>query len=106
MSDPQKRLAMLEKMTRGGSTDPFHWYALALEYRSAGRVDDARATFESLRGLDGSYVPAFLMCGQMLAEAGRKDEARTWLEAGVTAAREKGDQKALGEIEDLLASLD
>lgn len=105
MSDPAKRLAMLEKMTRGGSKDPFHWYALALEYRGAGRTDDALSTFEALRALDAGYVPAFLMCGQMLAEAGRPDEARTWLEAGALAAREKGDQKALGEIEELLETL-
>jgi hypothetical protein len=47
----------------------------------------------------------YLMCGQMLVEAGRRDEARTWLEAGLAAARAKGDTHAYGEIEGVLAQL-
>ena len=72
-----KRLAMLEKMVEGGSKDPFHWYALALEYSGAGRVDDAAKTFAALRTIDPGYVPMYLMCGSLLAKAGRATEART-----------------------------
>ena len=99
-----KRLAYLEKITSEGSTDPFAWYGLALEYKTLGRVDDALKTFESLRAKDPGYVPMYLMCGQMLADAGRAD-ARAWLEAGVAAARTKGDTHALGELESALDAL-
>jgi tetratricopeptide (TPR) repeat protein len=98
-----KRLMVLEKMTSAGSKDPFAWYGLALEYKSLGRADEAVATFEKLRTLDASYVPQYLMCGSMLLDLGRVDEARAWLDAGVSTARAKGDGHALSELEDALA---
>lgn len=101
----EKRLAMLEKMTAGGSKDPFAWYGLALEYAGQDRVDEAYATFQKLRALDASYVPMYLMCGTMLAKASRAEEAREWLTAGVAAARAKGDGHALSELEGALSSL-
>ena len=99
-----KRLAMLEKMVQGGSTDPFARYALAMEYSAAGRVDDALRTFGELRAQSADYVPMYLMCGTMLAKVGRKEEGREWLEAGVVAARTKGDAHALSELEQALAA--
>ncbi len=100
-----KRLAVLEKMTGAGSKDPFAWYGLAMEYKGLGRHDDALATFQKLRALDATYVPQYLMCGSMLAELGKSAEAREWLEAGVAAARAKGDTHALSEIQSALANL-
>ena len=100
-----KRLAVLEKMTAGGSKDPFAWYGLAMEYKSLGRPDDALATFEKLRVLDATYVPQYLMCGAMLVELGRHAEARAWLGAGVDAAKAKGDSHALSEIQDALSNI-
>ena len=99
-----KRLAYLEKITSEGSTDPFAWYGLAIEYKTLGRVDDALRTFASLRSKNPDYVPMYLMCGQMLADAGRPD-AREWLEAGVKAATAKRDSHALGELESALDAL-
>ncbi len=100
-----KRLAVLEKMTAAGTKDPFAWYGLAMEYSSLGRVDDAVATFEKLRALDATYVAMYLMCGTMLAKAGRAEDGRAWLEEGITAARAKGDNHALSELQDALAGL-
>jgi hypothetical protein len=96
---------MLEKLTQDGSKDSFHWYALALEYANAERVDDAVRTFDALRAIDAGYVPMYLMCGTTLTKAGRKEEARTWLEAGVVAASAKGDTHALSEIQGALAAI-
>ncbi len=100
-----KRLAVLEKMTAGGSQDPFAWYGLAMEYKSLGRPEDALSTFAKLRALDASYVPQYLMCGALLAELGRHAEARDWLTAGIAAAKAKGDTHALSEMQDALANL-
>ena len=100
-----KRLAYLEKITSEGSTDPFAWYGLALEYKTLGRVDDALRTFAALRSQSPEYVAMYLMCGQMLADVGRP-EAREWLEAGVKVAAAKHDSHALGELEAALDSLD
>jgi tetratricopeptide (TPR) repeat protein len=100
-----KRLAVLEKMTSAGSTDPFAWYGLAMEYKSLGRPDDAVATFTKLRALEPGYVPQYLMCGTLLLDLGRHADARDWLAEGVTTARAKGDTHALSELQDALARL-
>ena len=101
-----KRLAFLEKVTAEGTEDPLAWYGLAMEYRKLERWDEALQTFTSLRTRTPDYVAMYLMCGQMLSEANRKDEAREWLESGMTAARAKGDAHALSEIESALSTLD
>ncbi len=100
-----KRLAFLEKMTAAGTDDPLAWYGLALEYRTLERYDDALQTFTTLRTKKPDYVAMYLMCGQMLEKLARKDEAREWLETGITTARAKGDSHAVGELESALSTL-
>lgn len=103
MSD--KRLLFLEKMTREGTEDPMAWYGLAMEYRKLSRWDEALQTFTTLRTRKPDYVAMYLMCGQMLAEIDRKDEAREWMEAGITLAHSKGDGHAVSELESALSTL-
>jgi len=100
-----KRLDVLLKMTSSDKADAFAWYALALEYKGLGQVEEALATFQKLRQRDQEYVPMYLMCGTMLVEAGRREDAKEWFSAGLVAARKKGDTHAAGEIEGALAGL-
>lgn len=100
-----KRLAFLEKLVADGKADSFGHYAYALELKSLGRVDDAVSAFDALRAKDPAYVPMYLMCGTMLLDAGRPDQARDWLVQGEQNASAAGDVKALGEIRDALARL-
>jgi tetratricopeptide (TPR) repeat protein len=93
-----KRLEVLLRMTAGPNADSFAWYALALEYRTLGRIDEALSTFAELRRRDAEYVPMYLMCGTMLTESGRREQAKEWLSAGLDAAHKKGDTHAAGEI--------
>jgi len=106
MNAPSKRLAFLEKVTAEGTDDPLAWYGLAMEYRKLSRWDEALQTFTTLRTRKPDYVAMYLMCGQMLDEISRKDEAREWLEAGLERARAKGDSHAASEIESALAALE
>jgi len=99
-----KRLAMLEKLTASGQVDSFAFYGLAMEYRKEGRVDDALRAFSDLQKQDAQYLPMYLMAGQTLREAGRKDEAVAWLKQGIAIATEKRDTKTLGELESELAT--
>lgn len=101
-----KRLAFLEQLTQAGNADSFAWYGLALEYRKEQRFDDALGAFRSLRDKDPGYLALYLMAGQTLVEAGRGADAKEWLEAGIALARERGDGKALGELESALADVD
>jgi tetratricopeptide (TPR) repeat protein len=101
-----KRLEMLEKMVSAGGADSFARYALAMEYRKAGRAEDALACFDELRRTDAEYLAQYLMAGQMLLELGRAAEARVWLEQGVTVAQRQGNAKALGELQAALGEAD
>lgn len=101
-----KRLAYLEKITSEGSTDPFAWYGLALEYRNLERWDDALRVFETLRDRFAHYVPTYLMAAQMLEKNGRNADAKTWAEAGIAAAKKGGDSHALSELQTLLSTLE
>lgn len=94
-----KRLAMLEQLTASGKADSFAWYALALEYQNEGRLAEALSAFETLYARDPSYLPMYLMAGQMLIAQDRLPEARSWLERGRELARQTGEAKALSEIE-------
>ena len=99
------RLEMLEQMIAKGVNDAFPMYGLALEYRSAGRENDAVRAFENLRAKFPGYVPQYLMCGQLLEKLGRKDDARAWFEAGIASANKARDMHAVGELESALAGL-
>jgi tetratricopeptide (TPR) repeat protein len=100
-----KRLQMLFEATSRPGADAFAWYALAMELRGLGRIDEAFETFRTLREKDPAYVPAYQMCGAMLIEAGRPEEAKEWLSKGVEAARRSGNSKALTEMEQALQRL-
>jgi tetratricopeptide (TPR) repeat protein len=99
------RLEQLEKIAQR-SKKPLPWYGLAMEYRSVGDVDRALGTFQRVHELDASYVPAYFMCGQLLAELGRAAEARDELHRGLAVARDVGDAHAMGEMRSLLDTLD
>jgi predicted Zn-dependent protease len=101
-----KRLAFLEKLVADGKADSFGLYGLALEYRSLGRLDDALATFQTLRERDPDYVAMYLMAGQIFVERGDKTNAIAWLDEGLVVAGKKRDSHAAGELQSLRDSLD
>ncbi len=104
-SPMDKRLAMLEDLTRSGKADAFAWYALALEYKSKARFDDAMQTFSTLREKEPGYIPMYLMAGSMLIELGREQEARAWLTDGIQRAEAANNAHARDEMEALLDSI-
>jgi tetratricopeptide (TPR) repeat protein len=99
-----KRLTLLETLTQSGKADAFAWYGLALEYKREGRIADALGTFEKLRELHAEYLPMYLMAGQLLVAEERKDEAKSWLRAGIEVAQRQGNSHALGELESALSN--
>ena len=106
MDPSNKRLTFLEQTVSSGSTDPFVWYGLALEYRNLERWEDALGLFEKLRDVQPDYVPMYLMCGQMLEQLLRPKEARVWFQQGVEVAKARKEMHALSELEAALAALD
>lgn len=101
----EKRLQWLEQKTASHDADNFAWYALAMEYKSLGRTDEALRAFETLRDKDPYNVTMYLMVGQMMAQAGQKMIARQWLEQGCEQAQKSGQNHARHRMMQLLESL-
>ena len=85
--------------------DPFPRYALALEYKNAGRLDEARTTFDALMSAHPDYTAAYLHAGNTLLALGLRDDARAVYQRGVEVCVRRGDAHARGELEGALASL-
>lgn len=100
-----KRLEAIEKMLAAGSRDPFVWYAKAMELRSMGETRRALEAYGDVRREFPTYVPVYLMGGQVAVELGERETAREWLETGMGVARAVFDEKASGEMASLLATL-
>jgi len=104
MTDTSRR-DMLQRFLAENPNDPFARYGLALEYGKAGEIEAALAEFNTLLQMHPDYTPGYQMAAQTLLAAGRPAEARPMLEKGIAAATREGNQKALSEIEQMLAEL-
>jgi tetratricopeptide (TPR) repeat protein len=99
------RIEALLGFIRAHPQDPFPRYALALEYKNGGRLDEARATFEELMAANPDYTAAYLHAGNTLLALGLRDQARAVYQRGVEACIRRGDTHARGELEGALAAV-
>jgi hypothetical protein len=109
-----ERLELFDKLISGGSKDPFHHYARALELRSIERKTDAYLALVQVTQDYPDYVPSYLIAAQLAMEVGGQGEggqagdagrARELCEAGILAARRSHNDHALGELTELLSTL-
>lgn len=96
------RVAALKQILQQNPTDTFARYGLALEYSRAGEVETALVEFKTLLDAHPEYVAGYQMAGQMLAAAGRIEEACDYLQRGVAAAQRAGNAHARSEMQTLL----
>jgi cytochrome c-type biogenesis protein CcmH/NrfG len=99
------RVAMLQEVLTQNPNDAFARYGLALEYANRGEVETAVAEFTRLIQTNPDYTPGYQMSAQTLMKAGREDEARKNLEAGIACATRTGNQHARAEMEAMLDEL-
>jgi hypothetical protein len=99
------RIEMLLAFIAQKPSDPFPRYALALEYKNSGRLEDARVVFDELMSLCPDYTATYLHAGDLLSKMGRKDDARAVFETGISVSTKRGDAHARGELEGALAGL-
>ncbi len=93
-----KRLALFDKLIAGGSSDPFHYYARALELRSLGDLRAALAALVDVSERFPEYVPSYLIAAQLAHELGEPARARELAERGIAAAEQRGDAHAHSEL--------
>jgi hypothetical protein len=102
---PPSRIDLLKTFIVQRPADPFPRYGLALEYKNAGRLAEARETFAALMDVHPTYTAAYLHAGNTLVALGLPDEARAVYTRGVQACVGAGDGHARGELEGALAVL-
>ena len=96
---------MLTEILSQNPSDAFARYGLAMAYASEGRGDEALAEFDRTIEHTPDYVPAYQMSAQQLLKAGRPDEAKTRLNAGLAAAARTGNSHATSEMQAMLDEL-
>ena len=97
---------MLKQFLEQNPNDAFARYGLAIEYSRAGEIENALTEFKKLLELHPDYVAAYQMSGQMLAAAGRTEEAFHMLQKGIATAARVGNKHAQEEMEALLQTLE
>jgi predicted Zn-dependent protease len=101
----KSRRQTLEEFVAKKPDDAFSRYGLALECMTSGDSAAADEHFRELLKRNASYVPGYLMYGQLLARESRSEEARKVLASGIDAATKAGNQHARSEMEALLNDL-
>jgi Tfp pilus assembly protein PilF len=79
--------------------DPFLKHALALEYIKMGNEKDARRLLTEILDRDPAYIGSYYHLARLIERAGEMDNARTWYEKGMTAAKQAGDLHAYNELQ-------
>jgi tetratricopeptide (TPR) repeat protein len=101
-----ERLDKLQKMRERDPNDPFLLYGVALEHKKLGDAEKAIEFLDRVVAVDPGYCYAYFQKGQVLESRGDAAGARATYEAGIAAARQKGDAHAQGEIEGALSMLE
>ncbi len=101
----KSRVEQLEEFVKAKPQDALTRYMLAMELKKLGRNEDSLREFATLHEKNDTYVPAYLMHGQLLNALGRVDEAKSVLQRGIEVAQRVGNAHALGEMSELLDSI-
>ncbi len=102
MSD---RLAQLQALLAEDPTDAFVRYAIALEHKRRGAMDQAANDLEQLLRDDPKYIAAYYQLALVLADLARTAEAVQVCEAGSLQCLSTGDRKARAELLELKNAL-
>jgi predicted Zn-dependent protease len=99
------RIATLNEILAQDPNNAFARYGLAMEYANSGNIGQALDEFTKLISANPDYAAGYFMAAQTLMKENRKDEARTMLEKGISAADRKSDAHAASEMEGMLGEI-
>jgi tetratricopeptide (TPR) repeat protein len=99
------KVAMLSEILKANPADAFARYGLAMAYAAEGKSDEALREFAETTEHNPDYVPAYQMSAQELLKAGRTEEARERLRAGLAACERTGNGHAASEMGAMLDEL-
>lgn len=98
------RLEQLQKFLDEDLTDPFNWYALALEYQKTDKMK-ALGIYEKLLHTNPKYIPTYYQAANLYQQTAETKKAIDTFEAGIKQALLQNDRKAAGELQSALDEL-
>lgn len=99
------RLKTLMKFFEKDPRDTFATYAIAMEHRKAGDLEEAVVWFDRTLDIEPDHGYAHYHKAVTLSDLGRADEALITAKAGLEQAIVAGDEKASNELRELIAAL-
>ena len=89
-----EKIEKLKSFLVNSPGDSFLKHALALEYIKLGDEDEAKKLFLEILGRDPSYIGSYYHLARLLERVGESENAKTWYERGMIAAKQAGDNHA------------
>lgn len=99
------RLEQLRELLAEDPADLFVRYAIALELKSAGAMEEAARNLHDLLQDAPDHVPSYYQLALILGDLSRVAEAVSICERGAEQALAINDRKALAEIRELRETL-
>jgi len=94
-----EKIEKLKSFLKSSPEDPFLNHALALEYIKLGNDPCARILFIEILERDPAYIGSYYHLARLLERSGEIENAKTWYEKGMIAARQAGDSHAYSELQ-------
>ena len=102
MSD---RLEQLDKLHAADPADADVTYMIAMEHVKVGDYPIVIDWLDKTLTLDPGYLYAYFQKAKAQSQMGDDDAAITTLKLGIEKAQQAGDAKAVGELSELMASM-
>jgi Tfp pilus assembly protein PilF len=93
-----EKIEKLKSFLADSPDDPFLNHALALEYVKLGNTPEARRLFLEILTRDPSYIGTYYHFAGLLQRLGEKENAISWYEKGMIAAKKAGDLHVYNEL--------
>lgn len=93
------RIQKLLDFLKVSPNDNFLKHALALEYIKLNDIVKAKALFEDILTKSPDYVGSYYHLAKLLEQTGEKENAISWYEKGMVAAKKAGDNHAYNELQ-------
>src|ERR1700752_5244131 len=93
------RIEKLLDFLKRSPDDNFLKHALALEYIKTEDTVKARELFEDILIKNPDYIGSYYHLAKLLEQSGEKENAISWYEKGMAAAKKAGDNHTYNELQ-------
>jgi Tfp pilus assembly protein PilF len=94
-----ERIQKLQEFLKASPNDNFLKHALALEYIKINDTEKAKNIFLEILTKSPDYIGSYYHLAKLLEQIGEKENAITWYEKGMAAAKAAKDNHAYSELQ-------